>query len=117
MTKTAKDSRVTPEALIGEDEFRAMVQAADNPRDRAMLHVLFEAALRPGELLSMKLSSIEFKRDYCLITVTGKTGIKRIPLVASMQLLIIRSGFTSHNISPNNNTVKQILQTKHHTKY
>ncbi|MEM2418339.1 MAG: hypothetical protein QW414_06265, partial [Candidatus Bathyarchaeia archaeon] len=47
-----RDSRVTPEALIGEDEFRAMVEAADNPRDRAMLHVLFEGALRPGELLS-----------------------------------------------------------------
>ncbi|MEM1783719.1 MAG: hypothetical protein QW800_04630, partial [Candidatus Bathyarchaeia archaeon] len=39
-----RDSRVTPEALIGEDEFRAMVEAADNPRDRAMIHVLFEGA-------------------------------------------------------------------------
>ncbi|MEM1562620.1 MAG: site-specific integrase [Candidatus Bathyarchaeia archaeon] len=83
-----RDSRVTPEALIGEDEFRAMVEAADNPRDRAMIHVLFEGALRPGELLSMKTSSVEFKRDYCLITVNGKTGIKRIPLVASYMPLL-----------------------------
>ncbi|MEM3173965.1 MAG: site-specific integrase, partial [Candidatus Bathyarchaeia archaeon] len=45
-------------------------------------------ALRPGELLSMKTSSVEFKRDYCIITVNGKTGIKRIPLVASLMPLL-----------------------------
>ncbi|MEM2252614.1 MAG: tyrosine-type recombinase/integrase, partial [Candidatus Bathyarchaeia archaeon] len=88
ITCSGRDGRVTPEALIGEDEFRAMVETADNPRDRAMLHVLFEGALRPGELLSMKTSSVEFKRDYCLITVNGKTGIKRIPLVASHMPLL-----------------------------
>ncbi|MEM2163959.1 MAG: tyrosine-type recombinase/integrase, partial [Candidatus Bathyarchaeia archaeon] len=76
--------RVTPEALLDDKDIKAMVQAADNPRDKAMLHVLFEGALRPGELLSMKTSSVEFKRDYCIITVNGKTGIKRIPLVASL---------------------------------
>jgi len=53
-----------------------------------MIHVLFEAALRPGELLSMRISSVEFKRDYCIITVNGKTGIKRIPLVASLMPLL-----------------------------
>ncbi|MEM2027140.1 MAG: site-specific integrase [Candidatus Bathyarchaeia archaeon] len=83
-----RDSRVTPEALLEDKDVKAMVEAADNPRDRAMIHVLFEGALRPGELLSMKTSSVEFKRDYCLITVNGKTGIKRIPLVASYMPLL-----------------------------
>ncbi|MEM2563938.1 MAG: site-specific integrase [Candidatus Bathyarchaeia archaeon] len=80
--------RVTPEALLDDKDIKAMVQAADNPRDKAMLHVLFEGALRPGELLSMRISSVEFKRDYCIITVNGKTGIKRIPLVASLMPLL-----------------------------
>ncbi|MEM2189124.1 MAG: tyrosine-type recombinase/integrase [Nitrososphaerota archaeon] len=83
-----RDSRVTPEALLEDKDIKAMIEAADNPRDRAMLHVLFEAALRPGELLSMRISSVEFKRDYCIITVNGKTGIKRIPLVASLMPLL-----------------------------
>ncbi len=65
-----------------------MVEAADNPRDRALIHVLFEGALRPGELLSMRVGGVELKRNYCLITVSSKTSIKRIPLVASMQRLL-----------------------------
>ncbi|MEM1582770.1 MAG: tyrosine-type recombinase/integrase [Candidatus Bathyarchaeia archaeon] len=70
-----KDSHVTPEALLGNNEVKTVVGAADNPRDRAMLHILFETTLRPGELLSMRVGSVEFRRDYCIITVNGRTGI------------------------------------------
>ncbi|MEM2321572.1 MAG: tyrosine-type recombinase/integrase [Candidatus Bathyarchaeia archaeon] len=71
-----------------DKDVRAMVQAADNLRDRAMLHVLFEGALRPGELLSMRVGSVEFRNKYCMITANGKTGIKRIPLIARLAILI-----------------------------
>lgn len=50
--------------------------------------VTFEAALRPGELLTMRVGSVEFNEDYCIITVDGKTGIKRIPLVVSHKPLL-----------------------------
>jgi len=83
-----KDLRVTPENLLSKDEFEAIVKAADNPRDRALVYVLFEAALRPGELLTMNVGSVEFKDKYCLITVNGKTGVKRIPLVVSFKPLL-----------------------------
>jgi len=86
--KTDKDSRVTPEALLTRDEFEAIVKAADNPRDRALVYVLYEGALRPGELLTMTVGSVEFKDNYCLITVNGKTGLKRIPLVLSYRPLL-----------------------------
>lgn len=39
--------------LLTQEEFEALVRAADNRRDKAMLYVLFEGTLRPGELLSM----------------------------------------------------------------
>ena len=65
-----KDSRVKPEDLLSREEFEAIVKATDNPRDRALVYVLFEAALRPGELLGMTVSSVEFKDKYCLIAVT-----------------------------------------------
>ena len=83
-----KDSRVTPEALLRREEFEALVRAADNPRDRAMVYTLFEGALRPGELLSMNVGSVEFREGYCLITVNGKTGLKRLPLVTSYKPLL-----------------------------
>ena len=57
-----KDSRVTPDSLLSKEEFEAIVKAAENPRDRALVYVLFEAALRPGELLTMNVGSVE-KRE------------------------------------------------------
>ena len=53
-----------------------------------MVSALFEAALRPGELLTMKVGSVEFRDECCIITVNGKTGLKLIPLVASHMLLL-----------------------------
>jgi integrase len=83
-----KDSRVNSCSLLTPEEFMSILNAAENIRDKAMLHVLFEGALRPGELLGMTVGSVEFREDYCLITVNGKTGFKRIPLVASYRLLL-----------------------------
>ena len=88
LTVKEKDSRVTPESLLTPEEFAAIIRVTVNKRDRAMIYVLFEAALRPGELLTMTISSIVFKDGYCLITANGKTGIKRIPLVVSCKPLL-----------------------------
>ena len=73
---------------VTKEEFEAIVKATENPRDRALVYVLFEAALRPGELLGMMVGSVEFRDKYCLITVNGKTGVKRIPLVVSFKPLL-----------------------------
>jgi integrase len=83
-----RDCRVTPESLLTAEDVKAMIREAENERDKALISVLFEAALRPGELLTMKVGSVEFKDEYCLITVNGKTGVKRIPLVASHKPLL-----------------------------
>ncbi|MDR1992851.1 MAG: site-specific integrase [Nitrososphaerota archaeon] len=83
-----KDSRVTPENLLTSEELISILKATSNKRDRAMIYVLFEAALRPGELLTMSIGSVEFKESHCLITANGKTGVKRIPLVVSCKPLM-----------------------------
>jgi site-specific recombinase XerD len=83
-----RDNRVKPETLLTADDVKAMMMRAENKRDRALVSVLFEAALRPGELLGMKVGSVEFKENYCIITVNGKTGVKRIPIVASYRPLL-----------------------------
>ena len=85
---TNRDCRVRPESLLTSEEIKAMVRAAENERDEALISTLFEGALRPGELLTMKLGSVEFKKDYCIISVEGKTGLKRIPLVVSYRPLL-----------------------------
>ena len=65
-----------------------MMAAAENERDKTLVSVLFEAALRPGELLRMSVGCVQFKNECCLISVVGKTGMKRIPLVASFKPLL-----------------------------
>ena len=88
LTVKEKDSRVTPENLLTTEEFTNIIKATTNKRDKAMIHVLFEAALRPGELLTMQISSVTFKEEYCLIAANGKTDIKRIPIVTSSKPLL-----------------------------
>jgi site-specific recombinase XerD/ribosomal protein L37E len=83
-----KDSRVKPESLLSDEEILKIISHAKSLRDRAMLWVHFEAALRPGELLTMTVSSVEFKENFCIISVNGKTGLKCIPLVLSFRPLI-----------------------------
>jgi integrase/recombinase XerD len=78
-----KNPRVTPENLLTQEEIVAILKATTNKRDKAMIYVLFEAALRPSELLTMRFNGVVFKDSYCLISVNGKTGIKCIPLVTS----------------------------------
>jgi len=85
---SGRDVRVTPDKLLKAEDFKALVKAAENSRDKALLYVLFEAALRPGELLKMDVGSVDFKDGYCLISVNGKTGVKRIPLVVSFKPLL-----------------------------
>ena len=55
-----KDFRATPENLLTQDDVASMVKAASSTRDRALVYVLFEAALRPGELLTMIVGGVEF---------------------------------------------------------
>ena len=82
------ETRVTPDNILTPEEVKKIISKAENPRDRAMLYVFFEAALRPSELLTMKVKSAEFRDGYCLITVKGKTGLKTIPLVVSSAPLL-----------------------------
>lgn len=83
-----KEQRATPESLLTPNEFAAILKATENTRDRALIYVMFEGALRPGELLSMTVKCVEFKDGYCLISVNGKTGLKRIPLVVAYKPLL-----------------------------
>jgi len=107
-----KDSKVTPDSLLSKEDFEAIVKAAENPRDKALVYVLFEDALRPGELLAMTVGSVEFKDKYCLIAVNGKTGIKRIPPVYFLQASFNMAEGNSEKLAENSRRMKQILQAR-----
>jgi len=83
-----KESRINADKVLSPEDVEKVIKSCDNVRDAAMISVLYEGAFRPSELLRMYVGSVSFKQEYCVVTTTGKTGQKRLPLVLSYQLLL-----------------------------
>lgn len=89
-----------PEELISEDEIKRMADAATKPRDKAMIQVLYESGCRIMELLTIQLKNVEFDDFGAIIRVTGKTGDRRIRLVASAPALALWMDFHPYKDDP-----------------
>lgn len=46
--------------LTDEEEVKKMAEIANNPRDRALILVLYEPGCRIGEILSLKIKNVQF---------------------------------------------------------
>lgn len=72
-----------PSDLLTPDEIRRLALATTNPRDRALVLVMYESAARAGELINLRVGDVEF-RQYCArITLRGKTGQRPVLLIRS----------------------------------
>jgi site-specific recombinase XerD/ribosomal protein L40E len=78
---------VVSKQILSETEVRALIQAADNPRDKAMVGVCWEGGFRIGELLSIIIESCEKTGTGYNLKVTGKTGTRVMPIVLTAPLL------------------------------
>ena len=84
--------KTMPKSLLTDEDVKAMVRAAQNPRDRALIHVLYESGARAGEVLGTKIDGIkvghvQFDQYGAVMMVEGKTGPRRIRLIHSAPLL------------------------------
>jgi site-specific recombinase XerD len=71
-----------PEEILTEEEIVKMADAALNPRDRALVLVLYESGCRIGELLSLKIKDVQFDDYGCVLIVPkGKTGSRRVRII------------------------------------
>jgi len=77
-----------PEQLLTEEDVMRLVRAARSLRDKAFIITLYESGARIGEIGSMRIRDVEFKENYAVITLRGKTGMRRIPVVASVPYLL-----------------------------
>jgi ribosomal protein L40E len=64
-----------------------MAEVARTPRDRALILVLYESGCRIGEMLSLKLRNVQFDDYGAVLTVSGKTGMRRVRVIASSPAL------------------------------
>lgn len=76
-----------PEELLTPQEVERMAEETTNSRDRALILVLYESGCRIGELLSLRLKNLRFDQHGVLLRVTGKTGDRRVRVIASSQAL------------------------------
>ena len=80
-------NRLLPEELLTTEEVKAMIRAADNPRDRAFIGVLYESACRIGEMLTLKIKHVHQDEYGAKLIVDGKTGPRRVRIISSSPLL------------------------------
>ncbi|MCX6818184.1 MAG: tyrosine-type recombinase/integrase [Candidatus Aenigmarchaeota archaeon] len=80
-------SRRMAEELLTQEEVKTMIEHASNVRDKAIISVLYESGCRAGELLGLKIKSVQNKGSLVHIHVSGKTGDRPIPLVFSIPYL------------------------------
>lgn len=82
----------TAERMLTGPEVIAMIKAAKNSRDRAIMGMMYEGALRPIELVSATWDSIQFPNTderRAKFNTSKKTGKQRyIPLIESVEYIL-----------------------------
>ena len=53
-------NKIIPEELLTEEEVKRLINAAQHPRNKAMVALLYESGCRVGELLSLQIKHITF---------------------------------------------------------
>lgn len=86
-TKLKQHETVMDFDLITWEDINELAKAADNPKDLAFIHFIYEAGARVGELLNIRLSDLKFLDRYARVRLKGKTGERWIPLVISVPYL------------------------------
>src|SRR3989344_1712454 len=85
--KKKQNKTKLPEELVTEEEVKKMISVADKPRDRALLAALYESGCRIYELLTIRMKHVVFDKYGATISVSGKTGSRRVRLVFAVGYL------------------------------
>jgi site-specific recombinase XerD len=82
-----KNNHRLPEEILTEEEVRRLAGAAENLRDRAFVLTLYESGCRIGEFLPLKIKNVQFDQYGAVLLVNGKTGWRRVRIIASCPAL------------------------------
>jgi site-specific recombinase XerD len=84
ISTTLKNRNNMPaEQVLTEEEVRRLAEAVTNARDRAIVLALYESGCRVGEFLALKIKDINFDEYGAVLLVDGKTGRRRVRIIAS----------------------------------
>jgi integrase/recombinase XerD len=85
-TFKARDE-LLPEDLLTEEDVMRLAEACSNPRDKAFIITLYESGARIGEVGSMRIRDVSFEESYASLMLKGKTGARRVIVVAATPYL------------------------------
>jgi len=86
--KLKNNNHRLPEEMLTEEEIKKLAEAAVNLRDKAFILTLYESGCRIGEILTMKIKNVQFDEYGAVLIVNGKTGPRRVRVVASSPILM-----------------------------
>ncbi len=86
-TTLKRDRKQLPEDLLTQEDVEKMISAAEHIRDKALIATLFETGCRVGEIASLRLKNVSFDKYGAVITVNGKTGMRRVRMIMYAQYL------------------------------
>jgi len=82
-TGKKKNNNKLPEELLSIEEVIELSNHTTNLRDRSFVLLLYESGARIGEVINIKLKDLEFDKYGALINLYGKTGARKIRVIAS----------------------------------
>ncbi len=82
-TTLKKSEEKLPEELLTEEDIQKMVNAVNDIRDKALIITLYESGARIGEIASLKIKQVHFDEQGTVLIIKGKTGMRRVRLIAS----------------------------------
>ena len=84
--KTAfKKKRLLPEELLTGEELKTLAEAAENPRDRALILTHYESGCRIGETLSLRIMHATFDKYGAVLMVDGRLALDESELSLQRQ--------------------------------
>lgn len=76
--KKREQPRIKKAELLSEEDIKALLQAADNPRDKALIATTWDTGGRIGEVGGLSVSDLTFDEEGTLIDLRGKTGARNV---------------------------------------
>jgi len=89
-TALKRQERITiiEKDLITEQETLDAIEQAKHPRDKALISVIAESGARIGEIGNLQVKHVNFDKHGTVLNVNGKTGPRRIRIIASTRHLL-----------------------------
>lgn len=67
---------VDPDELLTDEEITTLLEAAKNPRDKALLSLLADTGLRIGAVASLRVRDVDFEGPTAMLTINENGNVK-----------------------------------------